>query len=168
MPQLARPGVRIVRDTERMPLTLVTGPANAAKAGAVLERFRAALPRDPLLVVPTRADAEHYQRELAAGGVVFGGEVVTFAGLARAIAERTGASRRTLGPVARARVVRQAIEDAGLRRLARSARTPGFAVAAQELLADLQRALVTPARFADALAEWRRADPTAARAAHAD
>ena len=36
-----------------MPLTLITGPANAAKAGAVLERFRAALPREPVLVVPT-------------------------------------------------------------------------------------------------------------------
>ena len=37
-----------------MPLMLITGPANAAKAGAVLERFRAVLlrehrpsPRDP-------------------------------------------------------------------------------------------------------------------------
>ncbi len=51
-----------------MPLTLITGPANAAKAGAVLERFRAALALEPLLVVPTAADVEHYQRELAGGG----------------------------------------------------------------------------------------------------
>ena len=57
----------------RMSLTLITGPANAAKAGAVLERFRAALARDPLLVVPTFADVDHYRRELAAGGMVFGG-----------------------------------------------------------------------------------------------
>jgi len=49
-------------------LTLITGPANAAKAGTVLERFRAALPREPVLVVPTAADAEHYQRELSAEG----------------------------------------------------------------------------------------------------
>ena len=62
-----------------MPLTLITGPANAAKAGAVLERLRAALPRDPLLVVPTAADVEHYQRELAGSGIVFGAEVLTFA-----------------------------------------------------------------------------------------
>ena len=51
-----------------MPLTLITGPANAAKAGAVLERLRAALPRDPVLVVPTSADATHYARELAGRG----------------------------------------------------------------------------------------------------
>ena len=55
-----------------MPLTLITGPANAAKAGAVLERFRAAIPRDPVLVVPTSADVQHYQRELAAEGIVLG------------------------------------------------------------------------------------------------
>ncbi len=151
-----------------MPLTLVTGPANAAKAGVVLERFRAALHRDPLLVVPTRADAEHYQRELAAGGIVFGGEVVTFSRLARTIGRRAGGSPRMLGPVARERVLRASIDEAGLRRLARSARTPGFAVAAGELVADLQRALITPERFTQALDEWRREDPVGARAAHAE
>ena len=51
-----------------MSLTLVTGPANAAKAGYVLERLREVLHREPLLVVPTAADVAHYQRELAAGG----------------------------------------------------------------------------------------------------
>ena len=68
----------------RVPLTLVTGPANAAKAGVVLGAFREALARsgslrlpapEPLLVVPTAADVEPYQRELAAAGAVFGGEV---------------------------------------------------------------------------------------------
>ena len=77
-----------------MPLTLITGPANAAKAGAVLERLRAALPRDPLLVVPTAADVEHYQRELAGSGIVFGAEVLTFARLVREIASRTGLRAR--------------------------------------------------------------------------
>ena len=43
-----------------MPLTLVTGPANAAKAGYVLERLREVLHREPLLVVPTSADVAHY------------------------------------------------------------------------------------------------------------
>ena len=66
-----------------MPLTLITGPANAAKVGAVLERLRAARPRDPLLVVPTAADVSHYQRELASSNIVFGAEVLTFARLIR-------------------------------------------------------------------------------------
>jgi len=73
-----------------MALTLVTGPANAAKAGAVLERLRAARPRDPLLVVPTAADVEHYQRELAGSGIVFGASVLTFRNLVRDSARQRG------------------------------------------------------------------------------
>ena len=79
-----------------MPLTLITGPANAAKAGAVLERLRAALPREPVLVVPTSADAEHYARELAGAGLVFGAEVDDVRRLIREIARgrrRPGAAR---------------------------------------------------------------------------
>ena len=137
-----------------MSLTLITGPANAAKAGAVFERLRAALPRDPLLVVPTSADREHYQRELAASGIVFGAEVLTFNRLVREIAAAAKLSVRPLGPVARERVVRAAIAGVPLRVLARSAATPGFAAAAGALFAELQRSLVTPARFTSALRAW--------------
>ena len=64
-----------------MPLTLVLGPANSAKAGEVLGAYGAAARRGALLVVPTALDAEHYSRELAAEGAVIG-SVLTFAGLA--------------------------------------------------------------------------------------
>src|SRR4051812_17550912 len=137
-----------------MPLVLVTGPANAAKAGAVFARLRAALPRGPLLVVPRAADVEHYQRELAAGGLVFGIEVATFGRLMRTIARAAGVPGRPVGRVARERVVRAAIGDVHLRVLARSAAAPGFAAAAGALFAELQRTLVTPARFTQALRAW--------------
>jgi ATP-dependent helicase/DNAse subunit B len=140
-----------------MPLTLITGPANAAKAGAVLERFRAALPRDPVLVVPTSADAQHYQRELAAEGIVLGAEVATFNWLVRGIAEATGVRSRVIGPVARERVVRAAVADTRLEVLARSAQAPGFAAATDALFAELGRSLVGPARFAQALRDWPEA-----------
>src|SRR3954451_16656669 len=137
-----------------MSLTLVTGPANAAKAGYVLERLREVLHREPLLVVPTAADVAHYQRELAAGEVVFGAEVLTFSRLWREIGRVAGASARPLGVVARERVVRAAIRDAHLRVLAPSAAAPGFARAAGALFAELQRSLVEPARFTRALRSW--------------
>ena len=137
-----------------MPLTLVTGPANAAKAGYVLARLREVLHREPLLVVPTSADVAHYQRELAAGGVVFGAQVLTFARLGREIARVTGVGARPLGQVARERIVRAAIADARLRVLAPSAAAPGFARAAGALFAELQRSLVEPARFTRALRSW--------------
>ena len=137
-----------------MPLTLITGPANAAKAGAVLDRLRAAVRHDPLLVVPTAADVEHYQRELASSGIVFGAEVLTFSRLVREIANRSGLELRPLGRVACERVVRAAIADVPLRALAASAATQGFAGAAGALFAELQRSLVTPARFTSALRTW--------------
>ena len=68
-----------------MPLTLVLGPANSAKAGEVLGAFAAAANRGAILVVPTTADSAHYSRELAAGGAVLG-SVLTFSGLAFEIA----------------------------------------------------------------------------------
>ena len=55
-----------------MPLTLVTGPANAAKAGVVLGGFREALAAGRAAPTPAAgrrrpaADVEPYQRELAA------------------------------------------------------------------------------------------------------
>ena len=137
-----------------MPLTLVTGPANAAKAGYVLERLRDVLHREPLLVVPTAADVAHYERELAAGGVVFGAQVLTFARLVRELGRVAGVGARPLGLVARERVVEAAIADARLRVLAPSAAAPGFARAAGALFAELQRSLVEPARFTRALRSW--------------
>jgi ATP-dependent helicase/DNAse subunit B len=137
-----------------VPLTLITGPANAAKAGAVLERLRAAVARDPLLVVPTAADVDHYRRELAAEGVVFGAEVLTFSRLIREMAAAVGIPGRPLGPVARERVVRAAVNDTPLDVLAVSSRSPGFAAAAGALFAELQRSLVGPARFTRAARTW--------------
>src|SRR3954447_20970390 len=86
-----------------MPLTLVTGPANAEKAGHVLAAYRAALDREPLLVVPTSADVERYRRELAAAGAVFGVQVMRFGWLEREIARRSGVRGRPLGTLARER-----------------------------------------------------------------
>src|SRR5215213_8526451 len=160
-----------------MPLTLVTGPANAAKACEVLGAFREALSRassarlpapEPLLVVPTSADVEPYQRELAASGTVFGGEVVTFQRLLRLIAQRAGYGGRSIGDVGRERVVRAVVAEARLEALQRSALSPGFAAAAAALFDELQRAMVAPERFISAVRRWREEDPAARRAAGAE
>src|SRR4051812_1715482 len=140
-----------------MPLTLVTGAANAAKAGEVLARFRAALPREPVLVVPTSADVDHYARELADAGIVLGAEVVTFTRLVREIAREVGIRTRVLGPVARDRIVRAAIGDVRLAALATSAAAPGFAESLADFFAELGNSLVAPARFARAVREWEDA-----------
>src|SRR4051794_41832672 len=110
-----------------MSLTLVTGPANAAKAGHVLERLRAVLHLEPLLVVPTAADVSHYGHELAASGVVFGAEVLTFERLVREIGRVAGVTARPLGRVARERGVRAAVAGTQLRRGAPAPAAPRVA-----------------------------------------
>src|SRR5436305_547168 len=140
-----------------MPLTLILGPANSAKAGEVLGAYAAAARRGALLVVPTALDAEHYSRELAEQGAVIG-SVLTFGGLTREIARRTGYSGTRLSELQREQIVKRAIAGLALSVLARSAAAPGFALAAGALLAELQRALVTPQRFAQALRAWAAED----------
>jgi ATP-dependent helicase/DNAse subunit B len=142
-----------------MPLTLVLGPANSAKAGEVLGAYGAAARRGAVLVVPTARDAGAYARELAGSGVVLGASVLTFAGLAREIAFRTGYSERRVSAFQRERVLERAIREAQLTTLAESASADGFASAAGELIAELQRALVSPQRFSQALTAWAAEDP---------
>jgi ATP-dependent helicase/DNAse subunit B len=137
-----------------LPLTLVTGPANAAKAGEVLGALRARAGEEPILVVPAFRDVEHNQRELAARGAVFGVRVLRFAWLFREIARRAGYSARVAGDVQRELLVEEAIAGADLGELAESAAQPGFARAALAFVTELERSMVDPARFTKALRRW--------------
>ena len=146
-----------------MPLTLVLGPANSAKAGEVLSAYAAEARRAALLVVPTALDADYYARELALAGSPMG-SVLTFGGLAREIARRVGFGSGRLSELQRLRAVERAVGAAGLELLSDAAGSPGFVVAVGELVAELERTLVTPARFSSALQAW--AGPDARRMAY--
>ena len=137
-----------------MPLTLVTGPANAAKAGEVLGGLRARLEEEPILVVPALQDVEHAQRELSERGAVFGARVLRSEWLFREIAERAGVSRRAASDVQRELVVEEAVRRARLELLAGSAAQPGFVGAAAEFVTELGRSMIEPARFTQALRTW--------------
>jgi len=145
-----------------MPLTLITGPANSAKAGVVLDAFRARRRQEPWLVVPTRDDVLAFERELLGDAATQPGRVTTFAGLTREIARRADWWARAIGPLQRERLVAQAIGDAPLDALAGVAGTPGFLHSAQALIAELERSLIAPQRFTAAVRAW----PQAPRAAH--
>ncbi len=140
-----------------MPLTLVLGPANSAKAGEVLGAYAAAAHRGALLVVPTAADAYYYGREVAARGCVLG-SVITFAGLAREIAHRAGYPGRRLSALQRERVLRRIVAEVPFDVLGESAASNGFPTAAGNLISELERSLVTPQRFAQALEAWAARD----------
>ena len=141
-----------------MPLTLITGPANAAKAGAVLERLRAALPRDPVLVVPTSADATHYARELAGAGLVFGADVTTFPRLMRDIARdgrRARAAARPARPRARSCAPRSATSSCARSRP--RPRAPASPTRSGTCSRSCSARWPRPARFGAAVRAWREA-----------
>ncbi len=148
-----------------MSLTLVLGPANSAKAGEVLGAFSVAARRGAVLVVPTAQDAEHYTRELAGDGAMLG-SVQTFSGLAAEIARCSGYGGRRLSTLQREHVLGNVVGRLELPVLGASAAAPGFAAAAGELIAELQRSLITPQRFAQALTVWAAQDERRAAYAH--
>jgi ATP-dependent helicase/DNAse subunit B len=148
-----------------VPLSLVTGPANAAKARRVLDAFRAAVERaaagaapEPILVVPTAADVELYRRELARGRTVFGARVVRFDGLIAEIADRAGVRSRVVGEVAREAIARAAVAATRLDALAPSSATPGFPAALVRLAAEMEEQRIEPPRLAEALRAWGAGD----------
>jgi ATP-dependent helicase/nuclease subunit B len=150
-----------------VPLTLVTGPANAGKAGRVLGAYRERIAEEPVLVVPALRDVRHAQRELAGRGAVFGTRVVRFRWLFQDVAERCAV------PVGRGRIasreqqdllVEQAIRAAPLEALAAAAGRPGFARAAARLFAELGRSMVDPPRLRQALRAWAGDGPQRAHA----
>ena len=76
---------------------------------------------EPLLIVPTRADAEHYLRELAGEGAAMGVRVQRFDGLIEEAVRRAGVSEPVLGGLGRERLIATLLErDAAMRRLARA------------------------------------------------
>jgi hypothetical protein len=120
-----------------MPITLITGPANAGKAGVVMDALTAHRARGerPLLVVPTHADVERYrlelgEHELAAEGTAarVGAEVgvgatlgprarvVRFQGLLAETLRRAGSTERPLGRLARERGLAAVLRNAGRER----------------------------------------------------
>ena len=111
------------RHHRSMPLTLVLGPANSAKAGEVLGAFSRAARRGAMLVVPTAQDAEHYARELAGDGAMLG-SVVTFSGLAAEMARRTDYAGRRVSALQREHILRRVIGRLELRALGESAPAP--------------------------------------------
>lgn len=149
-----------------MPLLLITGPANAAKAGVVLGVARERAAESPLLVVPTFADVERYRRELAGDGTVLGVRVERFSGLERELARRAGLPWSALSPLQRERLAAGAVASVRLERLSGAAATPGFAAALVRFAGELAESRIDPPRLLRALRDWAGAD--ADRRAYAD
>jgi ATP-dependent helicase/DNAse subunit B len=140
---------------DRMALKLIVGPPNSGRTGAVLDGFRAAFGRDPVLVVPTVDDVERFEEELTSeGAAVTGASVGTFKDLFALVARATDApGGPALSRIQRRRLAREAASRGELKLLAASSRRPGFPAALEELVSELQAALIDPAALAERAAE---------------
>jgi PD-(D/E)XK nuclease superfamily len=137
-----------------VPLQLIVGPAGSGKLellhDAYVEALRAGA--DATLVVPTRSAIRATRRTLLArgGGALLGGEVTTFDGVFRAVADRAFPdSPRTLTRDRRLFALRRLVEEARsageLGELAAASSSPAFAAWLDQAFGRLGSALIAPA-----------------------
>ena len=106
------------------------------------------LDRDPVLVVPTLDDVYAFERELCAEGAILGADVMTFGGLFATVATAGGAPPgAVLTPAQRLGTVAAAVAErrGEIGPLRGSALQPGFPLALEHLLDELQGAGLEPA-----------------------
>jgi ATP-dependent helicase/nuclease subunit B len=128
-----------------MPLRLLVGPANAGKVEQLLDRYLAALDRDPILIVPNRPDVDWAERELLTrrAGLI-GGWICTFPDLFERIADAHPARRKVASGVQQSFVIRRAVARTALNGLGASARSAGFADALRDAIAEVESGLLSP------------------------
>ncbi|MEO8290025.1 MAG: PD-(D/E)XK nuclease family protein [Gaiellaceae bacterium] len=143
-----------------MALALLVGPANAGKVARLLDRYVEALERDPVLIVPNRADVDRVERDLLARlPALLGGSIGTFDDLFRRIGERAGngARRPQITEAQRSLLLTRVVSGASLNGLRPSARYPGFPEALGDAVADVSAALLEPDELDGPLADLFRA-----------
>ena len=128
-----------------MGLALVVGPAHAGKVALLLERYVAALERDPWLVVPNRLDVDRVERDLIRRRpALLAGTIGTFDDLFRAIADDVREGPAIASDTQRGLAIRRAVGARELEDLRSSASTPGFADTLLQTIGELESALVDP------------------------
>jgi ATP-dependent helicase/nuclease subunit B len=139
-----------------VPLRLIAGPANAGKVELLLGRYLEALEssdgREPVLIVPNRADVDRVELELLARRpALLGGSIGTFDDLFRRLAAGLTDARKQLGRLEQTLLVRRVVGGAELDGFARSAVHPGFVDTLERALGELDEGLLPPAVVAGEL-----------------
>jgi ATP-dependent helicase/DNAse subunit B len=128
-----------------MGLTLVAGPANAGKVALLLERYLAAIDREPVLIVPTRSDVERVERDLLARRpALLGGAIGTWDDVFERIASGGGRQCAVATDAQRLLAARRALAHVSLNGLGRSARFGGFADELVRAVSELEASLLEP------------------------
>jgi len=126
-----------------MGLALVVGPAKAGKIARLLEGYLAAIERDPVLIVPNRADVDRIERDLLQRtGALLAGSIGTFDDVFRELGLGAPDARPVTSDAQRALVARRVLAKTPLNGLGRSARFAGFADALLAALGELESGLL--------------------------
>src|SRR5829696_3052458 len=130
---------------DRMGLALVVGPAKAGKIARLLEGYLAEIERDPVLIVPNRADVERIERDLLGRvGALLAGSIGTFDDVFEQLAFAGANALPVASAAQRALVARRALVRTPLSGLGRSSRFAGFADALLAVLSELESGLLDP------------------------
>jgi len=128
-----------------VPLSLIAGPANAGKVETLLDRYLAALERQPVLIVPNRSDVERVERELLArSAALLAGSIGTFDDVFERIAYGADDARSIISDTQRTLLTRRAVHGAALNGLSASARYSGFAEELMRTIGELESSLLEP------------------------
>src|SRR5207342_2815933 len=101
----------------------LAGPANAGKVALLLDRYLADIGREPVLIVPNRADIDRVERDLLGrAGALLGGRIGTFDDLFGEIVRGAPDARPVASDAQRVLVVRRALASVSLNGLGASAK----------------------------------------------
>lgn len=132
-----------------MSLSLIVGPPNSGRAGEIRAALTAALPAEPVLVVPTGEDVARFERELSedgGGSALVGASVRTFARLFDDVADAVGADAPpALSAAQRRRAIALGAAGCGDARMRALCRRPAFVSALVSAIDDLQAGRADPA-----------------------
>jgi ATP-dependent helicase/DNAse subunit B len=136
-----------------MALTLLVGPANAGKVERLLDRYLAALGRDPILIVPNRPDVDWAERELLAKSpALLGGWIATFPDIFKQLADGHPDRRPVATDTQQALALRGAVARTALNGLGESARSAGFTDALRDAIVEVEAGLLSPSDLEGPLA----------------
>ncbi len=138
-----------------MPLTIIKGPPNSGRTEKLRELYIEALPKRPVLVVPSTDDIFDWERRLMRGrGAFLGARIMHFKDLVAEILESGPDDRqRTAGPLRRQNLTKNAMQESWPALARRVSRQPGLVDSILDLFDELRAALITPQTFSDRLLE---------------
>lgn len=143
-----------------MPLKIIKGPPNSGRTEKLLTRYVDALPKRPVLVVPSTDDIFDWERRLMGDeGAFLGARIVHFKDMIAEVMELGPEGRRKIaGPLRRQDLTRKAMRESWPALERRVERQPGLVDAMLDLFDELRGALIGPEAFATRLGDEAELD----------